>query len=427
MPMWPAPTSLASTRAQEAHTAHAGHTAQAVASAPGTWSIAGEHAGHFGGIVVMGISELRAAAAVSPRTDGKVQVRLIETTLEGEKHTDDAIELDELAKRFAQQQPGIDEQGRPTVPPLPQGGLAARVGGVIWTMINRQLLSRETAGADVTIVCDIPRNAGMGALSAADVAVALAMLPENVELDPPTRARIAEICTQAVDTFSSLPSLPARHTAALRTEEGSVSIIDYADHSVTKAAAPISGAQRAFVLFPAGADVPDQAAGIAQRRQFVDDASHAFGTESLRLLPDAPERVLDWLNAVHKVHGSKGQPTIAEASGWLRFYEAETTRTHQVARALRSGAWSDLGTILALSQQDLRTYYGLDNSDALGELAIARRALSARAASAGTSNAVLTFVPSERAENFAADFAADGLIVVPVVHGTEAVVESAAQ
>ena len=142
MPMWPAPTSLASTRAQEAHTAHAGHTAQAVASAPGTWSIAGEHAGHFGGIVVMGISELRAAAAVSPRTDGKVQVRLIETTPEGEKHTDDAIELDELAKRFAQQQPGIDEQGRPTVPPLPQGGLAARVGGVIWTMINRQLLSR---------------------------------------------------------------------------------------------------------------------------------------------------------------------------------------------------------------------------------------------------------------------------------------------
>ena len=136
---------------------------------------------------------------------------------------------------------------------------------------------------------------------------------------------------------------------------------------------------------------------------------------------------MDWLNAVHKVHGSKGQPTIAEASGWLRFYEAETTRTRQVARALRSGAWSDLGTILALSQQDLRTYYGLDNSDALAELAIARRALSARAASAGTSNAVLTFVPSERAENFAADFAADGLIVVPVVHGTEAVVESAAQ
>ncbi|MGO1984173.1 galactokinase family protein, partial [Corynebacterium casei] len=54
--MWPAPTSPASTRAHQAHSAHAGAPAQAVASAPGTWSIAGEHADHFGGIVVMGIS-----------------------------------------------------------------------------------------------------------------------------------------------------------------------------------------------------------------------------------------------------------------------------------------------------------------------------------------------------------------------------------
>ena len=423
MPMWPAPTSLASTRAEEAHTAHAGTTAQAVASAPGTWSIAGEHAGHYGGIVIMGISDLRAAAAVSSRSDGSIRVRLIENTPSGEKITDEAITLDELAKRYAQQQPGIDEQGRPTIPPLPQGTLAARIGGVIWMMINRQLISRETAGADVTIVCDIPLDSGLGALAAADVAVALAMMPENSELEPPMRARISDVCAQAVDTFSSLPSLPARHTAALRTEEGSVSIIDYADHSVTKAAAPISGAQRAFILYPAETDVDEQNVEIQQRRQFVNDASHAFGTESLRLLPDAPERVLDWLNAVHKVHGSKGQPAIAEASGWLRFYESETARTHQVARALRSGAWNDIGNILALSQQDLRTYYGLNNADALSELAIARRALSARAASAGSSNAVLTFVPSERAENFAADFSADGLIVVPVVHGTAAQVE----
>src|SRR5699024_8664061 len=100
----------------------------------------------------------------------------------------------------------------------------------------------------------------------------------------------------------------------------------------------------------------------------------------------------------------------------------------QVARALRSGAWNELGGILALSQQDLVTHYGLDNAEALSELALselalARRALSARAASAGTSNAVLTFVPRERAEHFAADFAADGLIVVPIDHGTEAAIE----
>src|SRR5699024_7554245 len=318
MPMWPAPTTSASTRVREAHTAHAGVPAQAVASAPGTWSIAGEHADHFGGIVVMGISDLRTAAAVSPRTDGTIQVRVLATTANGEQQIDDSITLDELAERYAQQQPSIDEQGRPVTPPAPQGSWAARIGGVIWTMINRQLLSRETAGADVTLVSDIPLEAGMGALSAADVAVALAMMPEGSDLDHPLRARIAEVCTQAVDTFSSLPSLRARHTAALRTEAGSVSILDDADNSVTKA------------------EAPDQSEHIQSRKHFIDNASHAFGAESLRLLPDAPERVIDWLNAVHKVHGSAGQPTVAEASGWLQFYDAETQRTHQVARALRS-------------------------------------------------------------------------------------------
>lgn len=424
MPMWPAPTSPASTRAHQAHSAHAGAPAQAVASAPGTWSIAGEHADHFGGIVVMGISELRAAAAVSPRNDGTIKVRFIEHTHEGEKQTDDSITLDELQERFIQQQPQIDEQGRTVIPPAPEGSLASRIGGVIWTMINRQLLSRETAGADVTIVCDVPIEAGMGAFAAADVAVALAMLPEDSELDHPLRARLAEVCTQAVDTFSSLPALRARHTAALRAEEGYVSIIDYSDNSVTKAAAPISGTLRAFVLFPANTEAPAQSTHIRGRNDFVDAASHAFGAESLRLLPDAPERVIDWLNAVHKVHGSKGQPAVAEASGWLHFYDADTVRAHQVARALRSGAWNELGSILTSSQKDMVTHYGLDNAEALSELALARGATAARAASAGTSNAVLAFVPSARAENFAADFAADGLIVVPVVHGTEAAIES---
>lgn len=423
MPMWPAPTTTATTRAHDAHASHAGTPAQAVASAPGTWSIAGEHADHYGGIVVLGTSDLRAAAAVSPRTDGQIKVRFIENTLDGEKQTDDAISLDELADRAAAQQPQIDDNGRTVIPPAPQGSIAARFGGIIWTMINRQLLSRETAGADVTIVTDIPIEAGMGALSAADVAVALAMLPADSELDHPLRARLADVCSQAVDTFSAIPSLRARHTAALRTEEGFVSIIDYADSSVTKATVPVSGTQRVFILFPANTEAPDQSAHIRSRNQFVDAASHAFGAESLRLLPDAPERVIDWLNAVHKVHGPKGQPAVKDASGWLHFYDAETTRAHQVARALRSGAWNELGTILASSQQDLVTHYGLDNAEALSELASARGAFAARAASAGTSNAVLVFIPAARAENFAADFAADGLTVVPVVHGTEAAID----
>ena len=184
-----------------------------------------------------------------------------------------------------------------------------------------------------------------------------------------------------------------------------MSIINYADNSVTKAAAPISGTLRSFVLFPADTDAPDQSEHIHDRNQFVDAASHAFGAESLRMLPDAPERVIDWLNAVHKVHGSKGTPQVAAASGWLHFYDAETARAHQVARALRSGSWNELGSILDSSQKELVSLYGLDNAEALTELSLARGAVAARAASA-------------------ADFAADGLVVVPITHGTEAAIDA---
>src|SRR5699024_12576664 len=116
MPMWPAPTSLASTRAEEAHTAHAGTTAQAVASAPGTWTIAGEHAGHYGGIVIMAISNLRAAPAVSSRSAGYNKVSLIENTPSGENITDEAITLDKHAKRYAQNRPCPAAHGSPTIP-----------------------------------------------------------------------------------------------------------------------------------------------------------------------------------------------------------------------------------------------------------------------------------------------------------------------
>src|SRR5699024_11769425 len=114
-----------------------------------------------------------------------MQLRGLAPTAHGAQPIHDSITLDELAQRYAQHQPSIDEQGRPVTPPAPQGSWAARIGGVIWTMINRQLLSRETAGADVTLVSDIPLEAGMGALSAADVAVALAMMPEGSDLANP--------------------------------------------------------------------------------------------------------------------------------------------------------------------------------------------------------------------------------------------------
>lgn len=423
--MWPKATTPVELRACEMHRKTTGAAASMVASAPGTFLVAGDHVDHFGGVVAVGTLSFRAAAAYSPREDGTVRIELY--TGDTESCVTDSISLKELAQRHNNQQPTIDDNGQTVLPELPTGGLAARWGGVLWTMINRQLLSRDTAGADLTIVADLPDSAAGGLYPAADVAVALALLGSGHELDAPLRARLAEVCAQAVDVFVPTPPIKAQHSAALRGMENTTTVVDYADHSVTNAPHFVGRDERGFILLaPRDRDIADSAVeGLRQRNRFLDAASHAFGAESLRLLPDATTRVIDWLSAVHKVYGAKGQPTVADASGWMHFYDAETTRAREVVRLLRSANKSEVWAQLAASQQDISDNLGLDNANALAQLALSRGALSARAAAAGESTAVVTVVSATRADNFAADLADDGLIVIPLLPGAPAQQESA--
>ena len=230
MPMWHHPDSPAADRARELHTRLTGAQPQAVASAPATWNVIGEHVDYYGGVTVIGLVDLRAAVAVSPRTDDVIRVTIAENN---EETTEDSS-LEALAALAAAQQPTTDSEGRTIVPPAPTGSTHTRVAGMVWMLINRQLLSRETSGMDITVVSDIPPHAGLGARSAMDVATALALISDHEELaDAPMRARIADVCAQAVTLFSEVPPLRARHTAALRGAAETVSVIDYADNSVT--------------------------------------------------------------------------------------------------------------------------------------------------------------------------------------------------
>lgn len=427
MPLWPVPTAPAAERAAQLHQELVGTAATHVASAPATWPLIGEHIDHYGGVTVMGLSKLRAAAAVSPRTDGVIAVTLVGFDATGaEVKESGEVTLDQLGELAAAQQPTIDKAGRTVLAEPPTGGLAERVGGVIYSLINRQQLSRETAGADITIASDIPADSGLGAEAAADVAVALAMMGDSTDLgEAPLRARIAEICAQAVDTFAATPALRARHTAALRGSDTDVTVVDYADGSVTHAPHPLNKDEAAFIITVPGAEQSaDAVAEIRRRQRFIDAACHAFGAESLRLLPDAPQRVIEWLAAVHKVQGAEGQPTLAESSAWLNFYDEETTRAQDFTRALRSRRGADLYPLVTQSQSALNTMYALDSAEKIAELATLRGAHAARAVTAGTSQSVVAYVPARAAANFAADLADDGLIVVPLEQGAIAQSES---
>lgn len=387
MPMWNRPEKSPVERAKAAHERRTGAAPAHTASAPATWVLVGENVDHFGGVTVLGLSSLRAAACVSPRRDDLITVHA-----EGP---------------YAE-----PVNGTTTLTQLTAGegdaGLTRRLAGLIQTMITRQVLPRDTAGLDITVVSDIPLGAGLGCLYAADAAVALALAGGHEDRDePPMRARLAEICSTSVDNFSSLAVLRARHTVALRGVAEQVSVVDYADGSLTPAPFPGKLGVRIFAVATAlGQPHGEQQARIAARRGFIDDAANNFGVTSLRELPDSVDRVAEWVEARRET-GDTNAPEPAVARRWVRFCETETLRSLAAAKALRSGRGKELFTLLNSPVEAC----GIDTPDVLVQLALERGAAAARPAAAGTSQAVIAFVPVQTADDFASLFAQDCEVV----------------
>ena len=357
-----------------------------VASAPGTWVLIGENVDHFGGVTLVGTASLRVAAAASPRDDDTIAINArsphnrvtFETTLT-QLHDDDIT--DPLARRWT---------------------------GLVQTLIQRQVLSRDTAGLDITVESDVPLGAGLGAMYAADAAIALALAGGHDDIDTaPFRTRLAEICSHAVATYSSLAVVRARHSVALRGGGDGVSVIDYADGSLTQAPHPARHGVRIFSLVKElGTPYSKENQAIADHRAFIDAACSNFGVESLRQLPDAVSRVVQWVEARRSV-GDETAPDPDTARRWVHFCESETLRSLAAAKALRSRRANDLFTLLNSPSEP----HNLATPETVVTLARERGAIAARPAATGTSNAVIAFVPVQEADAFVETMAKDFEVV----------------
>ncbi|WP_080793964.1 galactokinase family protein [Corynebacterium pacaense] len=386
------------------------------ATAPATWSLIGEHTDHAGGIVVAALAQWTTSVSVAPASGDTVSVAIVG---EGGVDRREAEFAEILALAAAKQ----DEDPVRATPP-PPAGPEIRLGGLVWTMVHRQLLSRDTRGVNITVISTIPQGCGLGEDAALETATALALYAEDTR-EAPVRARLAEACTQAAIMFNPTAPLRARHTVALRGDRSRVSVVNYADCSVTQIAHPVSATSGLRALAVSAPFTPGTAGGnttepqvLLQRRRFLDEAARAFSVESLRLLPDAPTRVADWLAAMHEVVSRPDLPTLTAARDWLGFWEDETLRAQRTVSALRSRRRSDIARLLGESQEDLGARYQLISTDgALAQLCLARGALSARSSSAGLSSAVIVLIDARSTENFSADLSADGLLVVPLDHG----------
>ena len=116
--------------------------------------------------------------------------------------------------------------------------------------------------------------------------------------------------------------------------------------------------------------------------------------------------------------GDADAPEPATARQWVQFCESETLRSMATAKALRSRRSNELFTLLNSPNEA----HDIATPDALVALALERGAVAARPAAAGTSQAVIAFVPVRETDGFAHQFAED-FEVVEVVPGAPARVE----
>lgn len=314
MPIWSnthsSDTPLAQ-RVQAWHETGCGVPAEAVATAPATWSLIGEHTDHAGGIVLMSIADLNAAVAISPRRDNTINVHEYQLTASG-----DWAEATSSAQLTQNQEPPVNGAA----------DRATQLAGLAATMIQRQMLSRDAKGFNITIATEIPPLSGLGETEAIEVATALALAHSIEDIDtPPAKTKLADICYQAAHNYRPEPALRARYTVALRGKDAMINVVDYADFSITQASHLVSTLNKtaAIAVIPPVSDFVPVSEKLKRRQAFVDEATRAFGAESIRLLPEANIRVIDWLRACHEVHGTDNLPTLSEANQWMDYHSDE--------------------------------------------------------------------------------------------------------
>lgn len=358
-------------QAFDAHLQRTGVAPTHVGTAPGTWVMLGDCVDAYQGAVLVGHAPQATSVALHMRDDDRIIFhhgeRVWETTLHATDH--DAY--------------------------------AQRICGLLHTLIQRQVLSRDTTGIDITVVSEVPLGAGLGALASVDAAIVLACASSHSELStPPFRAKLAEICSQAAQahcTDGFIAPIRARYTAALRGEPNTLSMINYADGSLTTATHPARFHLQPIIVAPrkqapywhdgAAADV------VRQCRQLIDAAQANFGVTSLRQLPEATQRVVQWTRA-RVAYGDTTAPDPAWVQQWLEFCEAETQRTLALANALRAQQLPVIiDTLRASTDQQ-----PLQSPSALLERVLDQGALCARPAAAAVSGAVLALVAARDLE-----------------------------
>lgn len=385
----------------------------ALATAPTTWLLLGEHTEAYGGITLAAALSDEVAVAYSPRDDEQIQVTEI-----WQGHTTTTSCAYEDADQFHNNQDA-------TAKKTPQVTAALRAALLMHTLNFRQILHPAQHGLNITIYAEVAADPGIGTQAAADVALALTLVggQEHSE-DAPLRAKIADVCYQ-VSKLADVSYQPrSRFTTALRARPEHITLVDDIDDSVKYVPNRLTKGTVAPALCLLRLPKPPQPSDLAARFEFFQQAAQAFAADSLRQLPDAAPRVMSWLQANHEVRGPKNFVSLADADNWLRFAHQECTRVFEAERALNSRGSRSMLQILNDSQSALSQEFQVGSEQAaLAELALSWNAKAARSTYSGVGHSVMALVNPTDIDEFVAQADAVGISSQIVTIGVPAQVQ----
>ncbi|WP_151640818.1 hypothetical protein [Corynebacterium sp. 11A] len=407
-------------------------TAAPVASAPATVPVIGEYGDDTGGTVIIAHTTYRSAVAASPVAEDVVRVQVHARDVDGTTTTfSETIGWSRVVE-LMDQPPAAHAELRTAYP------WAWRLSTLIASLGWRPSAASGHAGLEITVFTDIPAVVGFGRFEATEAALALLIHSESTAKDDaPGRTRVVDTLVHHAATLAPQPVLPARYHAALRSTGASTRphlvVLDHADGSVTAAAnlSQDGGQPHVVIGVYAPGQRPAPAEASATRRACMAAACSTFGVTTLRSLPDASERIHDWVQALHIHHSHSDSPvpdyvpSAREAQEWAEFFAAEDERAQHTAMFLRSRRESQAYDALNASATALATHCATGSAldehlTALVQLCRARGAVAARPLEWGVSPAVLAVVPQSRAQHTIAELSEDGCVVVALGTGTTA-------
>ncbi|MFC7344040.1 galactokinase [Saccharopolyspora griseoalba] len=296
----------------------------AVFSAPGRVNLIGEHTDYNDGFVLPFALPHRVAVAIGHREDRV----LAATTLgdDGQLHTADEAAIEELA-------------------PGSHTGWAAFPAGVAWALREA---GYPVAGADLTIVGEVPTGAGLSSSHALQCAIALALLdragfPQDSP-EAPSLARVARLVQISENDFVGAPTGLLDQTASLRCVEAHVLFHDVRSGESEQVPFDPRGAGLELLAIDTRAKHSHSESGYGDRRKGCERAAELLSVKALR------DVSVDELPAALDALPEELRPLVRHAV-------TENDRVLRTVELLRADRYAEVGPLLDASHTSLRDDY----------------------------------------------------------------------